>query len=127
VDALAEAAGVLARAWGQPDGRTGKPPRPGEAARRAHELLRLAKPGERDRLAGGSHMAPCRAWEAAMISHADVEKLRSIRAPEPAVLSLYLPVDPVGVRGLAARAEDLMAGAGAGGPDGAGMARAGHA
>ena len=39
-----------------------------------------------------------------MISHADVEKLRGMRAPEPAVLSLYLPVplDPVGVRGLAA-------------------------
>jgi hypothetical protein len=27
-----------------------------------------------------------------MISPADVEKLRTMRAPEPAVLSLYLPV-----------------------------------
>jgi len=64
-----------------------------------------------------------------MISHADVEKLRGRRAPEPAVLSLYLPVplDPAGVRGLAARAEDLMAGAGAGGPDGASIAGAGSA
>lgn len=64
-----------------------------------------------------------------MISHADVEKLRGMRAPEPAVLSLYLPVplDPVGVRGLAAQAEDLMAGAGVGGPDRARIARAGHA
>jgi len=64
-----------------------------------------------------------------MISHADVEKLRGMRAPGPAVLSLYLPVPagPAGVRGLAARAEDLMAGAGAGGPDGAGTAGAGPA
>jgi len=64
-----------------------------------------------------------------MISRADVEKLRGMRAPGPAVLSLYLPVplDPAGVRGLAAQAEDLMAGAGAGGPDGAGIARAGPA
>ncbi len=49
--------------------------------------------------------------KAAMISHADVEKLRSIRAPGPAVLSLYLPVplDPAGVRDLAARAvPDLL-------------------
>jgi hypothetical protein len=39
-----------------------------------------------------------------MTSHADVEKLRGMRAPGPAVLSLYLPVplDPAGVRGLAA-------------------------
>jgi peptide chain release factor subunit 1 len=64
-----------------------------------------------------------------MISHADVEKLRGMRAPGPAVLSLYLPVplDPVAVRGVAAQAEDLMADAGAGGPDGASLARAGHA
>ena len=59
-----------------------------------------------------------------MISHADVEKLRGMRAPGPAVLALYLPVDPGGVRGLAARAEDLMAGAGAGGPDGGSIAAA---
>jgi hypothetical protein len=64
-----------------------------------------------------------------MISHADVEKLRGMRAPGPAVLSLYLPVplDPAGVRGLAARAKDLMAGAGAGAPDGVSTAQAGHA
>ena len=64
-----------------------------------------------------------------MVSPADVEKLRGMRAPGPAVLSLYLPVPPgpAGVRGLAARAEDLMAGAGAGSPAGAGTARAGHA
>ncbi len=55
-----------------------------------------------------------------MISHADVEKLRSMRAPEPAVLSLYLPVplDPTGLRGLAAKARDLMNDVGAGGPGG---------
>ena len=64
-----------------------------------------------------------------MISHAEVEKLRGMRAPGPAVLSLYLPVplDPAGVRGLAARAGDLMAGAGAGGPDRASIAGAGPA
>src|SRR6516225_10184378 len=64
-----------------------------------------------------------------MISHADVEKLRGMRAPEPAVLSLYLPVpmDPAGARGLAARAEDLMASAGAGGPGGSSIAKSGHA
>lgn len=40
-----------------------------------------------------------------MISYADVEKLRSLRAPEPAVLSLYLPVplDPAGLRGPAVK------------------------
>ncbi len=59
-----------------------------------------------------------------MISHADVEKLHSIRAPGPTVLSLYLPVpmDPAGVPGLTAQAEGLMAGAGAGRPDGASIA-----
>jgi hypothetical protein len=64
-----------------------------------------------------------------MISHADVEKLRSIRAPGPTVLSLYLPVpmDPVGVPGLTAQAEDLMAGAGAGRPDGVSIAKVGQA
>jgi hypothetical protein len=47
-----------------------------------------------------------------MISHADVEKLRGMRAPGRSVLSLYLPVplDPAGLRGLAARAGDLIAG-----------------
>jgi hypothetical protein len=51
-----------------------------------------------------------------MISDADVEKLRSMRAQGRAVLSLYLPVplDPAGIRGLAAEAVDLMAGAGGG-------------
>ena len=41
-----------------------------------------------------------------MISPADVEKLRTMRAPEPAVLSLYLPVplDPAQLRELPARA-----------------------
>jgi len=64
-----------------------------------------------------------------MISYADVEKLRSMRAPEPVVLSLYLPVplDPAGVRGLAAEAGDLMARAGADGPDGASIAKVGYA
>jgi hypothetical protein len=54
-----------------------------------------------------------------MISYADVEKLRSLRAPEPAVLSLYLPVplDPAGLRGLSARAGELMTGARAAGAD----------
>jgi hypothetical protein len=52
-----------------------------------------------------------------MISQADVEKLRTIRAPEPTVLSLYLPVplDPAELRGLPARAGDLIASATAGG------------
>jgi peptide chain release factor subunit 1 len=47
-----------------------------------------------------------------MISYADVDKLRGMRAPGPAVLSLYLavPLDPAEVRGLAARAGGLMAG-----------------
>jgi peptide chain release factor subunit 1 len=64
-----------------------------------------------------------------MISCADVEKLRSMRAPGPTVLSLYLPVplDPAGVQGLAAQAGDLMAGAGSGRPDGASIAKVGHA
>jgi Bacterial archaeo-eukaryotic release factor family 10 len=64
-----------------------------------------------------------------MISHAEVEELRGMRAPEPAVLSLYLPVplDPAGVRALAARAEDLMVGAGASARGGSSIAKAGHA
>jgi peptide subunit release factor 1 (eRF1) len=55
--------------------------------------------------------------EAAMITGADVEKLRSVHAPGPVLLSLYVPVplDPAGVRGLAAEAGDLMAGAGGAG------------
>ncbi|HXZ71490.1 MAG TPA: hypothetical protein VEH31_11565, partial [Streptosporangiaceae bacterium] len=64
-----------------------------------------------------------------MISYADVDKLRGVRAPGPAVLSLYLPVplDPAGLRGLAAEARDLMNGAGASGPDGAGTVQIGQA
>jgi hypothetical protein len=63
-----------------------------------------------------------------MISYADVEKLRGMRAPGPVLLSLYLPVplDPAGLRGLAARAHDVMS-LGAVGPDGvstAGVSRA---
>jgi hypothetical protein len=56
--------------------------------------------------------------EVAMVSYADLDKLRSVRAPGPAVLSVYLPVplDPAGVRGLAARARDLVAGASVPGP-----------
>jgi len=48
-----------------------------------------------------------------MISQADVEKLRTVCAPEPAVLSLYLavPPDPAEVRELPARAGDLIASA----------------
>jgi len=48
-----------------------------------------------------------------MFSNANVEKLRSVCATKPVVLSLYLPVplDPAGLRGLAAEAGELMAGA----------------
>ena len=54
-------------------------------------------------------------WRSVMIGPADVEKLRTIRAPEPAVLSLYLPVplDPAELRELPARAGDLIASAAA--------------
>jgi Bacterial archaeo-eukaryotic release factor family 10 len=57
-------------------------------------------------------------WRPMMIGPADVEKLRAICAPEPAVLSLYLPVplDPAELRELPARADDLIASATAGGP-----------
>jgi hypothetical protein len=58
-----------------------------------------------------------------MVSYADVDKLRSMHAPGPAVLSAYLPVplDPAELRGLAAKAGDLMADASAAGPgDGSG-------
>ena len=39
-----------------------------------------------------------------MFGYADLEKLRSVCAPGPVVLSLYLPVplDPARLRGLAA-------------------------
>jgi Bacterial archaeo-eukaryotic release factor family 10 len=48
-----------------------------------------------------------------MFSYSSVEKLRSVCATKPVVLSLYLPVplDPAGLRGLAAEAGELMAGA----------------
>jgi hypothetical protein len=60
-----------------------------------------------------------------MINHADVEKLRSMHAAEPVVLSLYLPVplDPTATRGLAAEAGNLMAEVGASGPDEIGTTR----
>ncbi len=50
-----------------------------------------------------------------MIGPADVEKLRTMCATEPAVLSLYLPVplDPAELRELPARAGDLIASAAA--------------
>jgi Bacterial archaeo-eukaryotic release factor family 10 len=59
-----------------------------------------------------------------MIGCADVEKLRSMRAPGSAVLSLYLqvPLDPASIRGLAADAGDLMAGVSASNADGASIA-----
>ena len=59
-----------------------------------------------------------------MISGADVEKLRSIRAQGPTVLSLYLPVplDPAGIRNLAAEAGDLMASVAVGNVNGASTA-----
>ncbi len=48
-----------------------------------------------------------------MFGYADVEKLRRVCTPGAEVLSLYLavPLDPAGIRGLAADAAELMAGA----------------
>ncbi len=45
-----------------------------------------------------------------MITHGELDKLRSIRAPEDSILSLYLqiPLDPAGLRELPARASDLI-------------------
>ena len=45
-----------------------------------------------------------------MITYSEVEKLLSARTAEPAVLSLYLqvPVDPPALRGLPARAGELL-------------------
>jgi peptide chain release factor subunit 1 len=45
-----------------------------------------------------------------MITAAEVDKLRSIRAPEASVLSLYLqvPLDPAGLHEMSARARDLI-------------------
>lgn len=64
-----------------------------------------------------------------MISPAYVEKLRALHAPEPVVLSLYLqvPLDPAGLRGLAARAGELMATARSVDPDATSAARVSHA
>lgn len=54
-----------------------------------------------------------------MITRADIGRLLDVRAAEPTVLSLYLrvPRDPPALRDLPARAEELLAGAGRGGPD----------
>jgi peptide chain release factor subunit 1 len=51
-----------------------------------------------------------------MITKADVQKLRAVRAPGPSVLSVYVwvPVDPPALRGLPARADELLAEAAAG-------------
>ena len=51
-----------------------------------------------------------------MISWAEADKLASMHAPEPTVLSLYLtvPVDPAELRGLPARVGDLIAAAASG-------------
>jgi len=45
-----------------------------------------------------------------MITHGELDKLRSIRAPEESILSLYLrvPLDPAGLHELPARASDLI-------------------
>jgi hypothetical protein len=45
-----------------------------------------------------------------VITHAEIDKLRCIRAPENSVLSLYLevPLDPAALRELPARASDLI-------------------
>jgi peptide subunit release factor 1 (eRF1) len=61
-----------------------------------------------------------------MISRADVDKLLSAHAAEPVVLSLYVqvPVDPAALRGLPARAGELLAAAAGGHPDGRGAVRA---
>lgn len=48
-----------------------------------------------------------------MITHAEVEKLLDVRSADPSVLSLYVsvPLDPPALRGLPARADDLLAAA----------------
>jgi len=63
-----------------------------------------------------------------MISCAEVDKLLSASASEPAVLSLYVhvPVDPAALRGLPVRAGELLAAAGRH-PDGPGAIGAGDA
>ena len=64
-----------------------------------------------------------------MISRAEVDKLLSVRAEGPSVLSLYLwvPLDPAGLRGWPARAGELFALAARDGPGTAGMIRVGGA
>jgi peptide chain release factor subunit 1 len=54
-----------------------------------------------------------------MITYSDVEKLLGIQAAAPSVLSVYLwvPVDPAALRGLPARAGELLALAGGGDDD----------
>lgn len=61
-----------------------------------------------------------------MISHAEVDKLLSVRADGPSVLSLYLwvPADPAALRGLPARTGELFALAARDGPGLPGMVRA---
>ena len=60
-----------------------------------------------------------------MISRADVDKLLSVRAAGPSVLSLYLwvPVDPAAWRGLPARAGELFTLAARDGPGTRGVVR----
>lgn len=62
-----------------------------------------------------------------MISRADVDKLLSVRAAGPSVLSLYLrvPLDPGELRGLPARAGDMFALAARGGAGTPGVLRVG--
>ncbi|HXZ72557.1 MAG TPA: hypothetical protein VEH31_17035 [Streptosporangiaceae bacterium] len=60
-----------------------------------------------------------------MISRAEVDKLLSVRAGGPSVLSLYLwvPLDPAALRGLPARADELFALAARNGPGLPGVVR----
>jgi len=60
-----------------------------------------------------------------MISRAEVDKLLSVRAAAPSVLSLYLqvPLDPAELRGLPARAGELFALAARDGPGTPGVVR----
>jgi hypothetical protein len=60
-----------------------------------------------------------------MISRTEVDKLLSVRADGPSVLSLYLwvPLDPAALRGLQARADELFALAARGGPGTPGVIR----
>jgi len=60
-----------------------------------------------------------------MMSRAEIDKLLSIRAAEPRVLSLFLPVplDPAELRSLPAKADGLLAAAARGGQAGHGAAQ----